>query len=453
MRKVHNPEEVVNPKIIKPGSRIYASGNAATPQQLLSMLAKDENIQDVELIGVLLLGDIAPLYSEAACRRITHRVIFNGPASREAVNHGRAKYQLLHLSDIPRQLRRYLRPDVAMITISGPDNGGNYSLGTTVEAVPAAIEAVKQNGGVVIAERNTRMPFVLGGTIPGKMIDYMIDTNYRLPVSPIKPPDEAARRIGQIIAQNFIKNGATLQYGIGQVPEAVTDAMLDIGFRDLGIHTELFSDAMQRLIEAGAVTNRHTFTHVNCAMSSIFLFSDQEGYDWLDYNSSVQSRSCDYTNSVLNIAREPNMVAINSAIGVDLHGNIWADSLQARTIYSGVGGQSDFLRGAALSHGGVPIIALKSMTEKGASKIVEKCPEGITTTAIAPDQVVIVTEHGAFDPRGLSFSERVMAIAHLAEPKTRQQLIKQIYDSPEYHQPSQALKDGVPKGFIPYQKT
>ncbi|MBW1901625.1 MAG: acetyl-CoA hydrolase, partial [Deltaproteobacteria bacterium] len=213
-----------------------------------------------------------------------------------------------------------------------------------------------------------------------------------------------------------------------------------------------FADAMQRLVEAGVVTNRHTFIHVNCAMSSIFLSSDQEGYDWLDYNSSVQSRPCDYTNSVLNIAREPDMVAINGAIGVDLHGNIWADSLQARRIYSGVGGQSDFLRGAALSRGGVPIIALRSTTEKGISKVVEKCPEGITTTAIAADQVVIVTEHGAFDPRGLGFSERVVAIAYLAGPETRQQLLKQIYDSPEYHHPAEALKDGVPKGIRPYQE-
>jgi acyl-CoA hydrolase len=339
---------------------------------------------------------------------------------------------------------------VALISVSGPDNGGNYSLGTTVEAVPAAVETVKQNGGVVIAERNDRMPFVLGATIPGEMIDYMVDTSYRLPVNPVKPPDEAARRIGRIIARNFIEDGATLQYGIGQVPEAVTDAMLAMGIKDLGIHTELFADAMQRLVEAGVVSNRHTFIHVNCAMSSIFLSSDQEGYDWLDYNSSVQSRPCDYTNSVLNIAREPNMVAINGAIGVDLHGNIWADSLQARRLYSGVGGQSDFLRGAALSRGGVPIIALKSTTKTGVSKIVEKCPEGITTTAIAADQVVIVTEHGAFDPRGLSFSERVVAIAHLAEPETRQQLIRKIYDSPVYHRPAQALKDGVPKGFIPY---
>ena len=442
---------MVNAKILKPGSCIYASGNAATPQRLLAVLGDDESIQEVELIGVLLLGDIDALFSETACRRITHRIIFNGPASREAANQGRAKYQLLHLSDIPRQLRRYLKPDVAMIGVSGPDNGGNYSLGTTVEAVPAAVETVKQNGGVVIAERNNHMPFVLGGTIPGEMIDYLVDTDYRLPINPVKLPDEAARRIGQIIARNFVQDGTTLQYGIGQVPEAVTDAILAKGVKDLGIHTELFADAMQRLVAAGVVTNRHSFTQVNFAMSSIFLSSDQEGYDWLDYNSSVQSRPCDYTNSVLNIAREPNMVAINGAIGVDLHCNVWADSLQARRIYSGVGGQSDFLRGAALSRDGVPIIAMKSTTEKGASKIVEKCPEGITTTAIAPDQVVIVTEHGAFDPRGLSFSERVVAIAHLAEPETRQQLIKQIYDSPVYHHPAQALKDGVPKGIIPYQ--
>ncbi len=451
MKKIRNPEEIINAQLLPPGSRIYVSGNAATPQRLLATLAQDEEIHSVELIGVLLLGDLEALFSEAACQRITHRVIFNGPASRKAVNQGRAKYQLLHLSEIPQQLKHYLKPNVAMISVSGPDNGGNYSLGTTVEAVPAAVDTVKAQGGIVIAERNQRMPFVLGGTIPADTIDFLVDSDYPLPTSPVKPPDEAARRIGRIIVDNFVHDGVTLQYGIGQVPEAVTDAMLEKGVKDIGIHTELFADAMQRLVEAGAVTNRHTFIHVNCAMSAIFLSSDQEGYDWLDYNSSVQSRPCDYTNSVLNIAREPNMVAINSAIGVDLHGNVWADSLQARRIYSGVGGQSDFLRGAALSPGGVPIIALKSTTDKGTSKIVEKCPEGITTTAISPDQVVIVTEHGAFDPRGLSFSERVVAMAHLAEPHTRQELLKQIYDSPVYHHPAQALKDGVPKGIIPYE--
>jgi acyl-CoA hydrolase len=450
VRKVNDPADVVNPHTIKPGSRIYAAGNSATPQRLLAALAADDSIRDVELLGVLLLGDIDALFSEANCRRITHRVIFNGPASREAANQGRAKYQLLHLSDIPRHLQHYLKPNVAMISVSGPDNGGNYSLGTTVEGVLAAVETVKRNGGAVIAERNARMPFVLGCTIPAEMIDFRVDTDYPLPTTPAKPADEAARRIGRIIARHFVSDGATLQYGIGQVPEAVTEAILARGIRDLGIHTELFSDAMQRLVEAGVVTNRHTFTQANFSMSTIFLASDQEGYDWLDYNSAVQSRPCDYTNNILNIARQPNMVAINSAIGVDLHGNIWADSLQARRIYSGVGGQADFLRGAALSPGGVPIIALKAMTAGGASKIVNKCPEGITTTAIAADQVVIVTENGAFDPRGLAFSERAVAIAHLAAPEVRRQLLKEIYDSPVFHHPAAALKDGVPKGFMPY---
>ncbi len=451
MKKVPNPEAVINAAIIKPGSRIYTAGNAATPQQLLSTLASDEQIRQVELVGVLLLGDIDALFSAAACRRITHRIIFNGPASREATNQGRAKYQLLHLSEIPRQVRQTLKPNVALVSVSGPDNGGNYSLGTTVEAVLAAVETVKHEGGVVIAERNARMPFVLGCTIPGEVIDYLVDTDYPLPVSPVKPPDEAARRIGRMIAEHFVTDGATLQYGIGQVPEAVTDAILAKGVKDLGIHTELFADAMQRLVEAGAVTNRHTFTHANFAMSSIFLSGAPEGYDWLDYNSSVQSRPCDFTNNILNIARQPRMVAINGAIGVDLHGNIWADSLQARKIYSGVGGQADFLRGAALSQGGVPIIALKATTANGTSKIVDKCPAGITTTAIAADQVVIVTEYGAFDPRGLAFSERAVAIAHLAEPQTRSQLLKEIYDSPEWHHPAEALKDGVPKGVIPFE--
>jgi acyl-CoA hydrolase len=144
------------------------------------------------------------------------------------------------------------------------------------------------------------------------------------------------------------------------------------------------------------------------------------------------------------------MIAINAAIGVDLHGNIWADSMKARWIYSGVGGQCDFIRGANLSPGGVPIIALKSLTSKGLSKIVDKCPEGITTTAIAADPVVIVTENGAFDPRGLSISERAVGIAHLAAPEVKDHLLKNIYESPEFHHPRAALAAGHPKGFIPY---
>ncbi len=430
---------------------MYASGNAATPQVLLKQLAVDETIRDVELMGVLFLGDVANLFSQKTCRRITHRVIFNGPHTRAAVNRGWAKYQLMHLGDIPRQLRDYIQPDVALISVSGPDNGGNYSLGTTVEGVMAAVESAKRCKGLVIAERNAQMPFVLGATIPESAIDYLLDTDYPLPVSPVSPPDDPARKIGRLIAQLFVRDRTTLQYGLGQVPEAVTEAIIEKGVKDLGIHTELFADAMRHLVDVGLVTNRFTSSRDNFSVASIFLAGGPEGYRWLNVNSSVQSRPSDVTNGILNIARQPNMVSINSAIGVDLHGNIWADSMKARQIYSGVGGQSDFIRGAHLAEGGIPIIALKAATAKGVSKIVDKCPEGITTTAIAADPVVIVTEYGAFDPRGLSFSERAMGIAHLAGPQVKEALLKHIYDSVEFHNPGDAIQNGKPKGFFPFE--
>lgn len=450
MKKVSNLEEIINPSIIRPGSRIYCSGNAATPQILLKHLSQDHSIKDVEMLGVLLLGDVGELFSKETCARITHRVIFNGPDSRQAVNNGWAKYQLIHLSDIPNQLRNYLQPDIVFVSVTGPDNGGNFSLGTSVEGVLAAISVVKQNNGIVIAERNARMPFVLGTTIEGGAIDYLVDSDYDLPLSPVKKPDARAKKIADLIAQLYVQDGSTLQYGIGEVPEAVTESIIEKGVKDLGIRTELFADAMRKLIENGTVTNRYTQNHFSIA--TLFLSGNRGGYHWFDYNSSIQSRPSDETNSILNIARQPRMVAINSAIGVDLHGNIWADSLHARQIYSGVGGQSDFLRGAYLSENGIPIIAMKSTTSKGISKIIDQCPEGITTTAIAADPVIIVTEYGAFDPRGMSIGEHAIGIAHLAEPETREKLLKHIFESEVFHNPSTGNHSRYPKGFFPYER-
>lgn len=448
MQRLTHPGKVINASLLPPGSRIYCAGNAATPQRLLKQMVADPAIKDVELLSVLLLGDINDLFSEDVCRRITHRVIFNGPHSRKAVNKGWAKYQLMHLSDIPRQVLHYLQPNIVFLSVSGPDNGGNYSLGTTVEGLPAAVRSAKANHGIVIAERNNRMPFVLGTTIHEDAIDYLVDSDYDLPVSPVKQPDERARRIAELIAGLYITDGCTLQYGIGEVPEAVTGAIIEKGIKDLGIRTELFADAMRVLVEKGIVTNR--YTHNNFSIATLFLAGNRGGYSWFDCNSSIQSRPADRTNLVTNIARQPKMVAINSAIGVDLHGNIWADSLQARHIYSGVGGQADFLRGAYLSEGGVPIIAMKSTTAKQVSKIVDKCPAGITTTAIAADPVIIVTEQGAFDPRGLSITEHAVGIAQLAEPETRDNLLRHIADSKEFHNPGPAAATKRPKGFTPY---
>ena len=354
------------------------------------------------------------------------------------------------LSDIPHQLLRYIMPDIALFTVSGPDNGGNYSYGTTVEGVPAAVRSIRENGGIVIVEKNKQMPFVLGSTIHESEIDFMVETDYPLPVSPVHKADEVARRIGRIVTELYVSDGSTLQYGIGEVPEAVTDAIIEKGIKDLGIYTELFADAMRKLIDKGVVNNR--YLDGNFSIASIFLAKNEKGYQWLDYNSSVQSRPCDLTNSVVNIAKQHKMVAINSAIGVDLHGNIWADSLQGRKIYSGLGGQADFLRGSYLSRGGYGVIAMKATTSKGISKILDMCPEGITTTAIAADPVNIVTEYGAFDPRGLTIAEHAVGIAHLASPEVKEALLKNIYEIPAFHKPVIALKNKSPKEFISYEQ-
>jgi 4-hydroxybutyrate CoA-transferase len=449
MRKVQHVEEIINSRHLKPGKIIYTAGNAATPQVLLKQLARDTSIHDVEMLSILLLGDNSELFSEESCKRITHRIIFSGEDSREAMNSGWATYQLMHLSDIPRQLKLNIKPDIVLLQVSGPDNGGNYSFGTTVEAVKAAVDSARENGGLVIAECNSQMPFVLGTTLHGSEIDYLLEVDYELPVSPVHEPDERANMIGRLIAELFIKDGSTLQYGIGEVPEAVTTAIIAKGVKDLGIYTELFSDAMRTLVEKGIVNNR--FLRNNFSVSTIFLSGDAKGYKWLDFNSSVQSRPCDQTNSVMYISAQPKMTAINSAMGVDLHGNIWADSLDARKIYSGIGGQADFLRGSYLSEGGSGIIAMKSTTDKGHHKIMDKCPEGITTTAIAADPVVIVTENGAFNPKGLNIAEHAIGIAHLAAPDQRDRLLKMIYDSKAFHKPRQAIKESSPKGFVAYE--
>lgn len=455
MVKSQNVSDIINNKIIKPGSVIYTAGNAAAPQILLKQLGDDLSIKHVALYSVLLLGDkMDSLFTEERCKDLTHRVIFNSHLTREAVNKGWAKYHPMHLSEISKYARQSEGFDVVLISVSGPDNGGRYSLGTTVEGLMGAIRSAKDKGGIVIAERNMKMPFVIGTTITADTIDYIIDSDYDLPISPTREPDAVAQRIGDIIASLYIEDGSgstpgsTLQYGIGEVPEAVTNAIIKKGVRDLGIHTELFAGAMRRLVQQKVVTNKWKKS-VNFAVSSIFLAEDQKGYDWLHYNSCVQSRPSDYTNSIFRITAQPKMVSINSAIGVDLHGNIWADSLDARKIYSGVGGQADFIRGAQYADDGISIIAMKSTTSKGVSKIVNSCPAGITTTAIPADQVIIVTEHGAFDPRRLSLGERAVGIAHLAAPETRDKLLKLIHDDPAYHKPK-GLSTKI-HGFTAYE--
>ncbi|OGR59733.1 MAG: acetyl-CoA hydrolase [Elusimicrobia bacterium GWA2_69_24] len=449
-------EQAINSANLPRGSNIYCAGNAATPQVLFQQIIDDESIRDVDMYSVLPLGKkeiLERMYGEELCSRINHRVIFNSAYSRNAVSSGRAKYQLWHLSEVARHVRRYVKPDVVFLQVSGPDPGGNYSLGTTVEALLSAIQSAKDHGGIVIAERNERMPFVLGSSIPESAIDYIVETDYDLPSSPVHPPDLAAMRIGKIITNLFIEDGCTLQFGLGEVPEAVADAIVEKGVKDLGIHTELFSDAMRKLVQKGIVNNaKGKRKGERYSVATLFLSDSPAGYDWLHYNSSVQSRASNYTNSILNIAQQPKMVSINSAIGADLHGNIWADSLQFHRIYSGVGGQSDFIRGAPYSEGGVAVIALKSVTHKNISKIVARHPEGMTTTGTAADQVILVTEQGAFIPYGLSVGEKAVGIAYLAKEEHREKLLQEIFADPSLHKPKGSFVRGYPKGFIPYER-
>jgi acyl-CoA hydrolase len=323
MKIVNRVEEAVNSTNIPSGSVIYTSGNAATPQVLLRHITEDTSIKNVEMLSVLILGDTGKLFSPETCKRILHRVIFNGPYSREAMNTGRASYQLIHLSDVANQMKEYVKPNVVFISVAGPDNGGNYSYGTTVEGVKGAVESVLAQGGVIIAERNAKMPFVMGTTLHESEIDFLVDSDYLLPSSPVHKPDERANKIAHIITELYVTNGSTLQYGIGEVPEAVTDAIIKKGIKDLGIHSELFADAMRRLVVNGNVTNRHLDFNFSCA--SIFLANDEEGYNWMNYNSSIQSRPAEFTNYIPTIAKMPKMLAINSAIGVYLQSNFWAD--------------------------------------------------------------------------------------------------------------------------------
>ena len=218
MKTINHVSEAVNSTVIKPGSVIYTGGNAATPQILLKQIIKDSTIIDVELISALLLGDVEELFHETTCGRIKHRIIFSGPYSRNALNKGLATYQVMHLSNVPYQVKNYLKPNIVFLTVSGPDKGGNYSLGTTVEGILAAIQHAKASGGIVIAEKNRQMPFILGTTISESEIDFLIETDYELPVIPYHHPDETANKIGRLITGLYISNGSTLQFGIGTVP-------------------------------------------------------------------------------------------------------------------------------------------------------------------------------------------------------------------------------------------
>ena len=416
-KKLVTAEEAVS--AIKSGDRVYISGNAATPYVLMHALAKRKNeLEDVELVHVLLMGE-DPLSKPEMEGHFRHNSLFVGPADRKAINEGRADYIPIFLHQIPGLMYSDQMPlNVAILHLSPPDEHGFMSFGVEVLASKAAAEKAK----VVIAQVNEQMPRVLGDSfIHVSRVDKVVEVSEEMPQLERKPFTEVERKIGHYIAA-LIENGSTLQLGIGGIPDAVLSALKDR--RDLGIHTEMVSDGVMEAIEAGIITGaKKTFHPYKVILT--FILGSKKLYDFVDNNPVFEAHPTDYTNHPFNVSRNDNMIAINSAIEVDITGQVCSDSV-GTYIYSGFGGQVDFIRGAAHSRGGKPIIALPSTARNDElSRIVPFLKKGAGVVTTRADVKYVVTEYGVAYLHGKNLQERTVALINIAHPKFRPDLIKE----------------------------
>ncbi|MEX0709974.1 MAG: acetyl-CoA hydrolase/transferase C-terminal domain-containing protein [Chloroflexota bacterium] len=409
-----SPEEAV--ASIGDGHTVFVHGGAATPTALLAALAaRAAELTDVQTVGLHLEGP-CPHLEPGMAGHIRHRALFIGPNARDAVNEGRADYVPIFLSDIPHLFSRGILPlDAAFINVSPPDVHGFCSLGTSVDATLAAVRSAK----TVIAQLNPAMPRTLGDSfVHVDEIDLAVEVNEPPHEHPVAAIGEVERKIGSHVAE-LVLDRATLQLGIGAIPAAVGEALR--GKRDLGIHTELFTDTVVDLVEAGALTGAAKEINRGKIVSA-FVLGTQRLYRFIDDNPMVEMRPVDYTNDTAVIRRFRRMVAVNSAIEVDLSGQVVADSI-GRRLYSGVGGQMDFIRGAALAEEGRAIIALPSTAAGGsASRIVASLREGAGVVTTRAHVRTIVTEWGVAELFGRSMAERAQALIAIAHPDFRDEL-------------------------------
>lgn len=416
-KKLVTAEEAVS--VIKSNERVYISGNAATPYVLMRALAlRKDDLENVELSHVLLLGE-DPLSKPEMEGHFRHNSLFVGPADRKAINEGRADYIPIFLHQIPNLFYSGQMPlDVTILHLSPPDEHGFMSFGVEVLASKAAAETAK----IVIAQVNEKMPRVLGDSfIHVSRVHKIVEISEDLPQLEKKPFSEVERKIGHFIA-DLIEDGSTLQLGIGGIPDAVLSALK--GRRDLGIHTEMVSDGVMEAIEEGIITGAKKTFHPNKVILT-FLLGSQRLYDFADNNPVFESHPTDYTNHPFNVSQNDNMVAINSAIEVDITGQVCSDSV-GTYIYSGFGGQVDFIRGAAHSKGGKPIIALPSTAKGGEmSRIVPFLKKGAGVVTTRADVKYIVTEYGIAYLHGKNLQERTKSLINIAHPKFRPDLIKE----------------------------
>jgi acyl-CoA hydrolase len=414
-----NAEDAV--KLVVPGQRIFIHGGAATPHILLKELAKRaDELWNIELVSISLQGD-AILTDKKYRESFRMNSLFVSQNVREAVNSGRADYVPVFLSEIPILFRKKILPiDVAIVQVSPPDKHGYCSLGVSVDIATAAIKSAQ----TVIAQVNPQMPRTHGdGIVHISEFSAMVPGVQELPEVISGPPTEIASRIAAHCAE-LVENGATLQVGIGTIPDAVLSSLSN--HRELGVHTEMFSDSLIPLIEKGIVTNAHKKKHRGKTVGS-FVLGSRKLYDFVDDNPSIALLGIDYVNDTSVIRTNPKVTAINSAIEVDITGQVCADSIGTYH-YSGVGGQMDFMRGAALSEGGKPIIALPSTTSKNESRIVAFLKPGAGVVTTRAHAHYVVTEYGIAYLYGQNMRQRAKALIQIAHPNHREALEKAAFE-------------------------
>jgi acetyl-CoA hydrolase len=413
--KVTSAEEAV--KIVRSGDHVWLHAGCNNPEELLkALVARAGELRDVEVTHLLTFGaadHVEPKYAGS----FRHRALFTGPNVRQAVNEGRADWVPVFLSEIPGLIRsRSIPIDVAFIHISPPDEHGFCSYGVGVECTKAASESAR----AVLALVNRQMPRALGDAfIHVSRLTHVVEIDRPLVELPmVTQIGDVARAIGKSVA-DLIENGSTLQMGIGEIPDAVLLFLHEK--RDLGIHTEMFSDGVVELFESGVITGEAKTLHKGKIIAS-FVLGSKKTFNFLDNNPFVEFHPTEYVNDPFIIAQNDKMVAINSALAIDITGQVCSDSI-GRSIYSGFGGQVDFMRGARRSRGGKPIIALPSTAKDGkVSRIVDALPEGSGVVTSRADVQYVVTEYGVANLFGKSLRERARALIECAHPDFREDL-------------------------------
>jgi acyl-CoA hydrolase len=399
--------------------RVFVHGASATPTPLLAALAARTDVEEVWLYHLHTDGEF-PFFGPECASRFRSVSFFTGPALRKPIEDGRADFMPIFLSDIPALFcTRRIPLDAALVQLSPPDRHGFCSLGTSVDAARAAVD----HAHVVIAEINEQMPRTLGNSLfPLERLAAFVHTNRPLTEHAADRQTPEAALIGELVA-DLVEDGSCLQLGIGAIPDAVLARLREKC--DLGIHTEMFSDGLIDLVQAGAVTNRIKKVHPGRIVTS-FVTGTRRLFDFVTDNPLVEFHPCDRTNDTNLIAKNEKVVAINSALQIDLSGQVCADSIGHR-IYSGIGGQMDFMRGAARSPGGKPILALPSTAMGGkVSRIVAELAPGAGVVTSRGHIHWVVTEYGSVNLHGLTLRERGEALIAIAHPDFRGELRQQL---------------------------